>query len=152
MIPRDVFYDRLEKHCKPCSEWDGVCLRGHALQSPTGCPMFKFGPIQATGYDPDNGRTVGPRSAGGGCSGCNKKVDPDMLPELTWAQVVSNFGESMSKWVAAGLPTVLPSEHERRYNLCKTCPQLQGYRCKLCKCVVYAKAKLQTEYCPLGGW
>ena len=66
MIPRDVFYDRLEKHCKPCSEWDGVCLRGHALQSPTGCPMLKFEPIQAADYDPDHGRTVGPRSASGG--------------------------------------------------------------------------------------
>lgn len=151
MIPRDVFYERLDKHCKPCSEWDGVCLRGHALQSPTGCPLKKFEPIQATGYDADNGRVTRPKGQGG-CVGCGAPVDPNALPELSWAQVASNFTESMKQWAAAGMPVVSDREHERRYAACKSCPSFKGYYCVHCKCIAYAKSKLGTEYCPLGGW
>jgi hypothetical protein len=153
MIPREIFYLRLEQHCKPCSEWDGVCLRGHALQSPTGCPMRKFEPILAADYAVDNGRVVNPKSQSG-CIGCGAPVDPNALPTLTWTQVVANFSESMANWVKAGMPVTPGPEHEKRNGICTSnkCGQFRGYYCQLCKCIVYTKAGLATEYCPLGLW
>jgi hypothetical protein len=154
MIPREIFYFRLEQHCKLCSEWDGVCLRGHALQSPAGCPMRKFEPILSAEYAEDRGRVTRPKSATGGCAGCGAPVDPDALPALTWPQVLANFGESMERWVAAGMPLTPGPEHDRRNGICNSnqCGQFRGYYCKLCKCVTYTKSGLATEYCPLGKW
>jgi len=151
MISRQIFYERLAL-CKACSEWDGVCLRGHGLQSPTGCPLRKFEPILNTDYDEDRGRTVATKLRSG-CSGCgSKEVDPDALPEITWAGVVKHLAESMAEWQKSGFATVGHAEHERRYEICKGCPKFQGYYCKLCRCPCYSKTKLATEYCPLGGW
>lgn len=151
MIPRDIFYARLER-CKACSEWDGVCLRGHGLQSPEGCPLRKFKPIQASDYTPDRGRVTHPKSAAKGCSSCRPAVDPAALPAMTWTQVVANFSESVARWAKAGMPVASSAEHARRNAICHGCDQLRGYHCAICKCVVYAKAGLQTEYCPMGKW
>lgn len=154
MIPREIFYFRLEHHCKVCSEWDGVCLRGHALQSPMGCPMRKFEPILNTDYLEDRGRVSAPKSAAGGCAGCGKPVDPNALPVLTWTQVMGNFSESMANWIKAGMPVTPKAEHASRYAICQSnkCGQFKGYYCTYCKCVCYTKAGLATEYCPAGLW
>jgi hypothetical protein len=149
MLSRQAFYERLAI-CQNCSEWDGVCLRGHALQSPTGCPMRKFAPILNTAYDEDRGRVVAPPGQKTCCG--SKPVDPNALPELTWAEVLQHLADSMAQWRESGFATVSHAEHKKRHDLCKACPQYVGYRCKLCQCVAYSKAKLATEYCPLGGW
>jgi hypothetical protein len=152
MIPRNDFYDRLEHHCQPCSEWDGVCLRGHDLASPTGCPLRKFAPVQAASYDPDRGRVVQPRNQQG-CSGCGAAIDADALPPITWPQVIANFAASMTNWIRAGMPLTDANEHGRRYGICTQCQShFKGYYCKLCRCVCYIKTKPQTEYCPIGKW
>lgn len=151
MIPRAVFYDRLENHCKTCSEWEGVCLRGHALQSQTGCPLRKFDPIEAAAFDEDKGRVIQP-PATGGCSGCGAPVSAAALPELSWSHVLSDLGQSIGQWRNAGMPLATGAEHEARYAICQVCPHFSGYRCLLCRCVIYAKSKLATAYCPIGKW
>ena len=52
MIDRDVFYQR-KNVCEQCEFWKNRCLKGHLLQSPTGCPVKKFGPVLGAGYHPD---------------------------------------------------------------------------------------------------
>ena len=148
MIERSVFYDRLDNHCKPCSEWNGACLRGHGLHSPTGCPLHKFEPVNAAGYDVDRPRTSG----NPGCPSCAAKANDPVFPEMTWPQVMQHFASSMVEWAKSGLATVSSGEHKRRYTLCQSCPQYTRYHCKICKCLVYTKTKMATEKCPLGGW
>ena len=151
MIGREVFYERLEKHCKLCSEWDGVCLRGHDLRSPTGCPLRNFEPVLAADYDADNGRSVSPKGEGG-CPGCSAKPSSDSVPDMTWPQVLLHFAEAMFNWTKAGMPLVSADKHEERYAICQACPQIRNFYCNKCKCIVYTKAKLLTELCPLSLW
>lgn len=71
MLPRQIFDDRMEQ-CKQCPEWNAVynvCLRGHRLQSPTGCPLRKFPPIFSAEYDKDCGRVINLRELRS-CDGC----------------------------------------------------------------------------------
>lgn len=64
MIPRNIFYERLEKHCQGCPDWADMCLRGHSPQSPTGCPLKKFPPVQGAQYDEDRGIVVAKLTTG----------------------------------------------------------------------------------------
>lgn len=153
MLSRKEFYTRLESHCKPCSEWDGACLRGHAIHSPTGCPLKKFPPVDGHSYDAEDVRVVVPAGGQrGGCRGCGAKVEPDWVTPMTWQQVLGKFSESMQVWVKEGMPLVSSVEHERRRSICESCPHYRHFHCKLCKCLVYTKTALKTEYCPVGAW
>ncbi len=46
------------------------------------------------------------------------------------------------------------SESERRYDICKTCPELIDLtkQCKQCGCMMALKTKLQHATCPLKKW
>lgn len=45
-------------------------------------------------------------------------------------------------------------EAERRYDICKSCPELITLtsQCKKCGCFMAAKTKLAHASCPLGKW
>lgn len=45
-------------------------------------------------------------------------------------------------------------EAERRYSICKLCPELISLtkQCKQCGCVMSAKTKLLKASCPLKKW
>jgi hypothetical protein len=45
-------------------------------------------------------------------------------------------------------------EAERRYSVCKLCPELISLtkQCKQCGCVMSAKTKLLKASCPLNKW
>jgi len=45
-------------------------------------------------------------------------------------------------------------EGERRYDICKGCPELIDLtkQCKQCGCFMVMKTKLQHATCPLGKW
>ena len=46
------------------------------------------------------------------------------------------------------------AEAERRYSICKTCPELIDLtkQCKQCGCIMSLKSKLQHATCPLDKW
>jgi len=46
------------------------------------------------------------------------------------------------------------SEAERRYDICKSCPELIDLtkQCKQCGCVMPLKTKLLKATCPLEKW
>jgi hypothetical protein len=148
MIPRDVFYDRLDNHCRHCEHWANVCLLGHQSSSPEGCPDKRFPPIQGAQYAVVH--VAPPPPALGNCCGNTKEE----LKPLTWPQVLAHFAESMVKWVAEGLPLASREAHALRYGECKSnrCGEFKGFYCRHCRCVAYTKAKLATETCPKGMW
>lgn len=43
---------------------------------------------------------------------------------------------------------------EKRFDICKSCPELIQItsQCKKCGCLMKAKAKLPNASCPLGKW
>ena len=46
------------------------------------------------------------------------------------------------------------SEAERRYDICKACPELIDLtkQCKQCGCMMALKTKLQHASCPINKW
>lgn len=142
MIDHDVFYDRLNNHCKLCEWWKNVCLKGHALSSPQGCPVQKFPPVEGAGYAPDKP----PDSPVQIVSGCCP--DAPEMPPVTWGQVLLQFTASVAAWIKAGMPLATVEEHGQRYGQCRVCPHFNRFYCKKCKCIAYLKTKLATESCP----
>lgn len=148
MVPRKVFYERMEQHCKQCQHWANVCLLGHQLASPEGCPEKKFAPIQGAQYAVPREAVAPPVLTG--C--CNNSTEE--LKALTWPEVLAHFAESMTRWVAEGCPLVKKEAHAARYSKCKSneCGQFRSFYCHHCKCIAYTKAKVATETCPKGMW
>ncbi len=60
--------------------------------------------------------------------------------------------KSMAQFAASGFKRVSPEDHELRLEQCSQCSQLDGSRCKLCRCFADKKAWLPHEDCPLGKW
>ena len=46
------------------------------------------------------------------------------------------------------------AEMQRRYDICKACPQFMGAtkQCAICKCFMVMKVKLDDAKCPLEKW
>jgi hypothetical protein len=46
------------------------------------------------------------------------------------------------------------SEAERRYSICKSCPEFikATKQCKKCGCFMHLKTKLQAATCPMSKW
>jgi hypothetical protein len=46
------------------------------------------------------------------------------------------------------------AESEKRYDICKSCPELINLtkQCKQCGCIMSLKTKLKAAVCPLGKW
>jgi hypothetical protein len=81
-------------------------------------------------------------------------IEPNQFPSL--ARQAGNFAAAMGRAGAAlvtGKPVkVAPDEHDRRWGLCMTCPNLVNDKCKLCGCFFRAKIGLAQERCPIGRW
>jgi hypothetical protein len=151
MIATHVFHERLNTHCKNCEFWKGVCLKGHALQGPAGCPLKKFPPVEGADYLPDLPvpNTAPVATAPKPC--CNQGENAP-IPEMTWPEVFGHFRSAMQQWKEAGLPLTPDDAYAERVDTCKECPRYHWFHCRICKCIVYTKAKLQTETCPEGRW
>lgn len=67
-----------------------------------------------------------------------------------WTLAGLRYAAALARWWAAGKPVVAEAEYSRRLALCLACPELDGGRCRLCKCVVEKKALMATQACPLG--
>jgi hypothetical protein len=53
-----------------------------------------------------------------------------------------------------GAPRSTAEEAERRFEICKGCPEIIELTstCKKCGCFMYMKTKLAEANCPIGKW
>jgi hypothetical protein len=49
-------------------------------------------------------------------------------------------------------PIATRNVQDRRLNRCELCLYYNEGQCEVCKCLVFAKAMLNTERCPKGFW
>lgn len=149
MLDRSEFYAR-RTACKACEFWQGACLKGHQLHGSFGCPIQKF--EGSAGYLPDVPIPQPKLPPQGGCGECKGKTE-DLKP-LTWNEVWKHLRHSLETWKEAGFPLTPLADYRERIRRCKSCPQGQykWYQCRHCKCIVYSKAALATEGCPLQVW
>lgn len=149
MISRSEFLRRRDQFCIRCDFWKGVCLKGHSLSSAQGCPLRKFDPVDGADYAAD--APVAPAEDApkpGGCCGGEADVEP-----MTWTQAVSHLAASMRDWVKAGVPLTPDDVYNTRVDTCKNeCPHYRHFQCRLCKCLVMAKARVPGEKCPADRW
>jgi hypothetical protein len=79
-----------------------------------------------------------------------------MNEELTpWEKYKQNLGDTRpwdivnpnTEWASAEVS-------EKRYDICKSCPELIKLtkQCKKCGCFMAAKTKLNMATCPIGKW
>ena len=72
-----------------------------------------------------------------------------------WQQYKENLGETRP-WDLLNPNTQYVSEEEakRRFEICKSCPELIKLtsQCKKCGCFMAVKTKLQLAECPLLKW
>jgi len=72
-----------------------------------------------------------------------------------WQQYKKNLGESRP-WDMLDPTVKKVSEQfaEKRFNICKDCPELIQLTktCKKCGCFMQMKTKLEHAVCPIGKW
>lgn len=149
MIERAAFYERLGK-CRLCPYWKGACSKGHALQSPVGCPIRKFEPMPGFAYHPDTPVELA-AAPGPARRCCTEAADAAVVP-LSYAQAAVGFAKSMAKAIEAGMPLVSDAVYGQRVGVCHGCGEFNHFQCRICKCLIWAKAKLATEDCPKRLW
>ena len=69
---------------------------------------------------------------------------------------IANAGRSAARAIGAaatgGQVAASSNVIKRRREICQTCDNWTGGRCKLCGCFTSLKIKLATEACPIGKW
>lgn len=72
-----------------------------------------------------------------------------------WQQYKKNLGDTRP-WQMLDPTVERASEEvaEKRFNICKGCPELikLTHQCKKCGCFMSVKSKLQIATCPIGKW
>lgn len=151
MIARAVFYARLPV-CQACEYWRGACLKGHPLQSPAGCPVRKFEPVDGAGYHADTAAPEMPAvAASARCCGGVVAGDQDVAP-LSWNQALASLAASLGEFAAKGFKLVDADTYASRLVQCRSCPEYRFFQCRLCRCVCVVKARLAHEVCPKQKW
>lgn len=79
-----------------------------------------------------------------------------MTKELSaWEKYKKNLGETRP-WdmIKIDIEKVSDEKFEKRYSICKDCPELIKLtkQCKKCGCFMAAKTKLEAATCPIGKW
>src|SRR5512137_9891 len=106
MAHENVYNQRITDHCSKCEWWNKLrCRKGHLPTSPTGCPIRKFEPVNGAGYDDDRLPDLPVNDMPPCCGHSNE------MPDLSWAQVLTMFAQSMVRWVSAGLPLASDAAH-----------------------------------------
>jgi hypothetical protein len=65
------------------------------------------------------------------------------------------MSENVKPWdMINGAARVTSEESEKRFQICKSCPELIKLtsQCKKCGCFMALKTKLQAATCPIGKW
>lgn len=72
-----------------------------------------------------------------------------------WSEYKAKLGDTRP-WDLVNPNTEWASEEQsqKRYDICKTCPELINLtkQCKQCGCIMTAKTKLLKASCPLHKW
>ena len=78
-----------------------------------------------------------------------------MTEKSKWQQYKEKLGDTRP-WDLLNPNTeyAVETEADRRYDICKSCPELIDLtkQCKQCGCIMSLKTKLQHATCPLGKW
>jgi hypothetical protein len=150
MLPRNIFYDRRDNYCTKCEFWKGSCRKGHSLSSPQGCPIKKFPPIEGASYAPDlPAREVSNAVDSTNCCG---RTDPDLTP-MTWKEAADHLSASLVEWARTGFPITSDEVYAERVVTCQDdCRNYRWFQCRLCKCLIFTKARVPSEKCPAEKW
>ena len=75
--------------------------------------------------------------------------DPEQTPKIE--KNIKHYALGAAKAVKAmALPET--EQSNARLDICKTCDQWTGTRCKICGCFTKLKVRIPEEKCPLGKW
>jgi DNA-directed RNA polymerase subunit RPC12/RpoP len=74
------------------------------------------------------------------------------LPAPTLAERAKAFGKAMAEYAASGFENVGTAERDCRLAICNACRLQDGAVCRLCGCVLRAKAWGKVWKCPAGKW
>lgn len=152
MIDANIFYARMAV-CQTCPHWKSVCLKGHGLSTPLGCPEEKFPPVEGAGYLENRPAAQLQEGITVSTSCCGGLAAADVR-ELTYAEAAQAFVNDMKVWQAAGFPVLSDAQYTQRVDICKRCPGgfYRWFQCRACKCIIFSKAKVKTTVCPGGYW
>lgn len=79
-------------------------------------------------------------------------MDKDLSP---WQKYKQSLGETRP-WDLLNPNTEYAekAEADKRYDICKKCPELINAtkQCKKCGCIMSLKVKLKNARCPIGKW
>jgi len=64
-----------------------------------------------------------------------------------------------TQWAVKGVKSLIKAmalpdtdQSNARLEICKTCPEWTGSRCKVCGCFTKFKVRIEKEHCPIGKW
>lgn len=75
------------------------------------------------------------------------RTAPPPLPRKVW-----NLSKSLAAFVADGMRFVSRDEYRARLEICDSCPERDGNRCRQCGCRLSLKARGRAFECPLAKW
>lgn len=79
------------------------------------------------------------------------KINPDASQPVKVEKNLKHYALGAAKAVKAmALPET--EQSNARLDICKTCDQWTGTRCKICGCFTKLKVRIPEEKCPLGKW
>jgi len=75
-------------------------------------------------------------------------------PKIAGVPVTIDTAKSLSRAAMDFLSNnrVSLTERERRYNICRECPDRKHDRCSLCGCFIKTKTIFSNSECPVGKW
>jgi hypothetical protein len=59
---------------------------------------------------------------------------------------------AMAKFLGSGLKTASSETVHQRLQMCSSCEQHTGLRCRVCGCFTKVKTRLLHEQCPMDKW
>jgi hypothetical protein len=78
-----------------------------------------------------------------------------MTEKNAWDKYKENLGDTRP-WDLLNPNTEFASDslQERRYSICKSCPEFIDLttQCKKCGCIMKLKTKLSAAQCPINKW
>jgi len=71
-----------------------------------------------------------------------------------WQQYKEKNGVTPLDWLNPTTKPATTEESNRRFEICKQCPELIKLtnQCKKCGCFMAVKTTLENARCPLGKW
>lgn len=72
---------------------------------------------------------------------------------MTWKEAAEHLTASLATWARTGFKLAPDDVYDERVATCQdNCPHYRWFQCRLCRCLVFTKAKVPTEECPVKRW